>query len=132
MTILFGVTGAFAVTAWIVAVIQAIQIVRLAPKGEKLASYFALGWWKFRQIEAKAGPASVPHLVIYQRAVVAFIVFVVLGLVLSGWAISQTPAPAASAQTAPITDWRVIPAQYADIVDIRRVATMPGVFFVES
>lgn len=89
MTILFGVIGAFAVMAWAIAVIQAIAIVRLAPPGEKLASYFALGWWKFRQIEAKAGPASVPHLVIYQRAVIAFCLFVVLGLVLSGIAISM-------------------------------------------
>jgi hypothetical protein len=86
MTILFGVIGFFAMVSWVVAVIQAIQIVQLAPKGEKLASYFALGWWKFKQIEAKAGPASVPHLVIYQRAVIAFLVFVVLGLVLSGFA----------------------------------------------
>jgi hypothetical protein len=89
MTILFGVIGAFAAMAWVVAVIQAVAIVRLAPKGEKLASYFALGWWKFKQIEAKAGPASVPHLMIYQRAVIAFLVFVVLGLVLSGWAVSM-------------------------------------------
>ena len=56
-------------------------------------------------------------------------VFLLLGLILSGWAINQAPA---SAQTALINDWRVIPAQFAHIPDLRRVADMPGAIILES
>ena len=130
MIILAGVLGLFAVLSWIIAVIQAIRIVQLAPKGERLGSYFALGWWKFDQIQAKAGPASIPVLQTYKRAVIAFLVFVILGVVLSGWMATQEPRPVATT-TSLINDPRVIPADFAFNTEFRRVA-MPGATILES
>jgi hypothetical protein len=127
MSILLGVIALFAILSLVVAAIQAVAIVRLAPAGERLGSYMLLGWWKFGQLEQKAGPAAAEHIAIYKRAVIAFIVFIVLGVALSGWAINQRPAPAsASAEPRLINDPRVIPAQFALNTDLRRVATMPG------
>ena len=123
MLILAGVLGLFATLSWIIAVIQAVRIVQLAPKGEKLGSYFALGWWKFDQIQAKAGPASAPVLETYKRSVVAFLVFVILGVILSGWMASQTPSPAVTT-TSLTNDMRVVPAKFA-FIELRRVA-LPG------
>ena len=133
MTILFGVIGAFAMLSWLVAVIQAIQIVSLAPKGERLGSYFALGWWKFGQIEAKAGPAAVPHIKIYQRAVIAFLAFVILGLLLSGWMVNASKPPASAAsQPQLINDPRVVPTDFAFNTELSRVAMVPGAPVLES
>jgi hypothetical protein len=127
MSILLGVIALFAILSLVVAAIQAVAIVRLAPAGERLGSYMLLGWWKFGQLEQKAGPAAAEHIAIYKRAAVAFIVFIVLGVALSGWAINQRPAPAsASAEPPLINDPRVIPAQFALNTDLRRVAPMPG------
>ena len=127
MTILLGVIIVFAVLALIVAVVQAIAIVRVAPAGENLAGFMPLGWWKFRQLEAKAGPAAADPLNIYKRAVIAFVVFLLMGLILSGWTVNQAPAPtSASAEPRLINDPRVIPAEFALNTDLRRVAIMPG------
>ncbi|WP_316354400.1 hypothetical protein [Devosia sp.] len=127
MSILLGVIALFAILSLVVAAVQAVAIVRLAPASERLGSYMLLGWWKFGQLEKKAGPAAAEHLAIYKRAAIAFIVFIVLGLVLSGWAINQTPAPAsAAAEPRLINDPRVIPAEFAFNTDLRRVAPMPG------
>lgn len=133
MTILLGVIALFAILAFALAVMQAIAIVRLAPAGERLASYFALGWWKFGEIEARAGAGAAQHVAIYKRAAIAFIVFIIMGLILSGWAINaDQPAASASVEPRLITDPRVIPAQYAFNIDLRRVATMPGAPILES
>jgi len=133
MSILFGVIGVFAVLSWVVAVIQAIQIVSLAPKGERLASYFALGWWKFGQIQAKAGPAAAPHIRIYQRAVGAFLVFVILGVVLSGWMINANrPAASAEAPAQLLNDPRAVSVDFAFNTESSRVAKMPGAPVLES
>ena len=127
MSILLGVIALFAILSLVVAAMQAVAIVRLAPAGERLGSYMLLGWWKFGQLERKAGPAATEHLAIYKRATIAFIVFIVLGLALSGWAVNQTPPPAsATAEPRLINDPRVIPAQFALNTDLRRVAPMPG------
>ena len=127
MSILLGVIVLFAVLCGIVAAVQAVAVVRAAPAGENLAGFMPLGWWKFSQLEAKAGPAAAQQLTIYPRAVIGFVTFVLLGLILSGWTINQTPAPAsASAEPRLINDPRVIPAQFAFNTDTRRVATMPG------
>lgn len=87
MSILLGVILLFAVLTLVVAVMQAVAIVRLAPASEKLAGFMPLGWWKFGQIAQKAGPAAAEPFNIYKRAVIAFLVFLLLGLVLSGIAI---------------------------------------------
>lgn len=127
MSVLLGVIVVFAVLTLIVAVMQAIAIIRVAPAGENLAGFMPLGWWKFNQIEAKAGAAAAPALNIYKRAVIAFVVFLLMGLILSGWAINRAPAPvSASAEPRLINDPRVIPAEFALNTDLRRVATMPG------
>nr|WP_295886791.1 hypothetical protein [uncultured Devosia sp.] len=127
MSILLGVIALFAILSLVVAAMQAVAIVRLAPAGERLGSYMLLGWWKFGQLEQKAGPAAAEHMAIYKRATIVFIVFIVLGVALSGWAVNQRPAPAsASAEPRLINDPRVIPAQFALNTDLRRVATMPG------
>jgi hypothetical protein len=127
MSILLGVIALFAILSLIVAAMQAVAMVRVAPASERLGSYMLLGWWKFGQLEQKAGPAAAEHVAIYKRAAIAFIVFIVLGVALSGWAVNQSPAPAsASAEPGLINDPRVIPAQFALNTDLRRVATMPG------
>ena len=133
MSILLGVIVLFAVLCGIVAVVQAVAVVRAAPASADLAGFMPLGWWKFSQLEAKAGPAAAPSLIIYKRAVIAFVVFLLLGLILSGWAVNQAPATtSASAEPRLINDPRVIPAQFAFNTDNRRVATMPGALLLES
>ncbi len=127
MSILLGVIALFAILSLSVAAMQAVAIVRLAPPSERLGSYMLLGWWKFGQLEQKAGPAAAEHLAIYKRAAIAFIVFIVLGVALSGWVVNQTPAPtSASAEPRLINDPRVLPAEFALNTELRRVATMPG------
>lgn len=117
MSVLLGVILLFAALTLVVAVMQAVAIVRLAPASESLAGFMPLGWFKFRQLEQKAGPAAAQPLNIYKRAVVAFLVFLVLGLVLSAWTVNRTPAQSADT---------------AFNSDLSRVATMPGALILES
>ena len=79
--ILIGVAGLLVVMAWIIAIISAVQIVGLAPKGEKLRTYGQLGWWQFDKIRATIGPAADLPIRTYQRAFMVFIVIVILGAV---------------------------------------------------
>ncbi len=133
MSILLGVIVLFAVLSLIVAILQAVAVLRVAPAGAKLGAFMPLGWWKFRQLRAKAGPAAAQPLNVYMRAVIAFMVFIALGLIVSGWALVQAPgADMAATKPRPINDWRVIPAEFADNIDNRRVATMPGALILES
>ncbi len=122
MSALLGVIVLFTVLALAIAVVQAIAITRLAPASERIGSFFPLGWWKFGQIEAKAGPQAARPLAIYKRAVIAFAIFLVLGLILSGWSANR-PAQAEST-TAFVQSNPEIPA--------RRVAAMPGAPSLES
>ena len=131
MSMLLGVIAGFAVLSLTVAIIEARRMVRLAPAHEALGAFMLLGWWKFGRLEAKAGPAAAPHFGIYKRAAIAFIVFIVLGVMLSGWAVNQRPGPVASAASGLINDPRVLPADFAFNADLRRVA-MPGAPLVES
>jgi hypothetical protein len=131
MSVLLGVIVLFAVLSWIVAAVQAVAIMRLAGKAGHSWSDFLFGWWKFDALQAKAGPDSAPYLTIYKRAIAAFLLFVVLGLILSGWAANRAPQPA-SAAAGLINDFRVIPTEFAFNTDNRRVATMPGALMLES
>lgn len=79
LPILIGVLGLLVVVAWIVAVMAAIQIVNLAPRGEKIRTYGQLGWWQFDKIRATIGPAAELPIRTYQRAFIVFIVIVILG-----------------------------------------------------
>jgi hypothetical protein len=133
MSVLLGVITLFTVLALVVAVMQAVAIVRVAPASERLGSFMPLGWWKFGQIEAKAGPAAAQPLNIYKRAVIAFVVFLLLGLTLSGWAVNQAPASeSASAEPRLLDDPRVLPANFAFNTELSRVAMMPGAPVLES
>lgn len=132
MSVLLGVIAVFAVLSWIVAVIQAVAIMRLASREGHSWGDFLIGWWKFDAIRAKAGPDSESYLSIYKRAIAAFIFFLLLGLVLSGWMTSQRSQPASTAETGMINDPRVIPATLALNPDNRRAATVPGALILES
>jgi hypothetical protein len=77
--IFIGVLGLLVIVAWVAAVMAALQIVGLAPKGEKLRTYGQLGWWQFDKIRATIGPAADLPIRTYQRAFIVFIVIVVLG-----------------------------------------------------
>ena len=133
MNILLGVIGLFAVLCWIVAMVQAVTMVRLAAAERRSWTDWLFGWWKFDAIRKMAGAAGSTHATIYQRAVIAFVFFVVLGIILSSVAMSQASRTAQdAAQTGLINDPRVIPAQFAFNTDNRRVATMPGALMLES
>lgn len=77
--IIIGVAGLLVVMSWVVAIVAAIQIVGLAPKGQKIRTYGQLGWWQFDKIRATIGPAADLPIRTYQRAFIVFIVIVVLG-----------------------------------------------------
>ena len=129
MSILLGVIVVFALLTLAVAIRQAATIVWLAPAHENLAGFMPLGWWKFRQLEQKAGPAAAQPLSIYKRAVVAFVIFLLLGLGLSGWAMKRAPAsPDAAVLIVP----DATSSELAFNIDLRRVATLPGALILES
>ena len=76
IVVILSVVGLLAIFAWFVALMSAIQIVRLAPKGAGMRTYGRLGWWKFSEIRSELGPRVEPHITAYQRAFVAFFICV--------------------------------------------------------
>jgi hypothetical protein len=66
------VAALIAFIAWAMAALSALNVVQLAPKGEKLMSYFRLGLWRFTDLEASIGPQVTPHLVRFKRAFLVF------------------------------------------------------------
>ena len=131
MSMLLGVIAVFALLSLIVAAMEAVKIVRVAPTSEALGSFMVLGWWKFDKLLAKAGPAAAEHVAIYKRAAIAFLILIVVGALLSGWAVNQGPAQLASVAPALIFNPAIMPTQFAFNTDLRRVA-MPGDTLVES
>ena len=114
MQILAGIVALFAILSLALAIREAIAIVRLSPASTGLRNYFLLGWWKFGELEAKIGPEAHPHLTIYKRAAIAFIVFVVIGVVLGGVSSNMASRAATVAdRDTPINDFSVVPAQVA-------------------
>ncbi|WIJ23630.1 hypothetical protein [Devosia sp. RR2S18] len=135
MIALLGVIALCAGLAWLIAAGQAVVLMRLTARQGRGWREWLFGWWKFDDIRSSAGPAGVTHVTVYQRAVIAFITFLLLGLVLSGWAVNSTqPGDRASIGTRPLNDWRVLPAQFAlnTELPIRREAAMPGATLLES
>ena len=131
MTILLGVIALFALLSAIVAAGQALAISRLSPA----ASWrdWVFGWWRFDAIATRAGLSGEERAATYKRAVIACIVFLVLGLLLSGWASSQRQTGTAGlAYLKNFNDWQALPARFADTNLLRRVATMPGATMLES
>jgi hypothetical protein len=71
--------------AWAVALLTALSVVRLAPRGQKLASYFQLGWWRFAALEQRLGPPVLPLIKRYRLAFIVFFgVLLVLLLIVFG------------------------------------------------
>jgi hypothetical protein len=79
--IVVGVMMLLAMVAFFVAVIAAIQIVGLAPGGQKLTTYGQLGWWQFDRIRATIGPGGDLPIRTYQRAFIVFMLIVVLAAI---------------------------------------------------
>jgi hypothetical protein len=74
-----------AFVAWAVALMTALSVVRLAPRGQKLASYWQLGWWRFTALEQRLGPPVLPLIKRYRRAFIVFFgVIVALLLIVIG------------------------------------------------
>ena len=130
MTILLGVVLLFAAFSAVVAAVQATAISRLAPAGQWRGWLF--GWWRFAEIEQRAGLAGEAQAAIYKRAVIAAIAFVILGLVLSGWVVNQRPSGAAEITPKKSNGWRIDTAGLVPNSILRPVASMPGAILVES
>ena len=130
MTILLGVVLLFAALSAAVAAVQATAIARLAPEGQWRGWLF--GWWRFAEVEQRAGLAGEAQAAIYKRAVIATVAFVILGLVLSGWVVNQRPDGAAEAAPKKLNGWRIDTAALNPNSSIRPLASMPGAIPVES
>ena len=131
MAILLGVIALFAILSAAVAVGQAVAISKLSPAGKW--QDWTFGWWRFDAITKRAGLSGEEQAAIYKRAVIACLAFLIAGLLLSGWASSQrNNATTSTASLHKLTDWRALPARFAETNLLRRVATMPGATILES
>jgi len=72
VSILLNAIFAIAVAAWAVAVYSAWQVANLSPSGQKISNYFALGWWRFADLESRIGPQARPVLKRYRTAFFVF------------------------------------------------------------
>lgn len=132
MAFLLAAVSLFALLSGGIAAGQAVALTRQAATGGPTWRDWAFGWWRFDAIAARAGLAGEEQVAIYKRSVIACVVFVVLGLILSGWVTNQQTPVSAAVSAAPINDWRVLPARLAEHFELRRVAPMPGVTMLES
>jgi hypothetical protein len=130
MTILLGVVLLFAALSAVMAALQAVAISRLAPRGQWRGWLF--GWWRFAEVEQRAGLAGEAQAAIYKRAVIATVAFVIIGLVLSGWVVNQRPDGAAAAEPKTLNGRRIDTAAQSPDFLLRPVAPAPGAFSVES
>jgi hypothetical protein len=133
MGILLGVIMLFALLSGLLAAGQAVAISRMASVSGPSLSDWVFGWWRFDRIASWAGLSGEVQAAIYKRAVIGCLVFVILGLILSGWVANRQAPVEINASSAPINDWRVLPAaQFAEQFELRRVAPMPGTTILES
>ncbi|UYO00360.1 MAG: hypothetical protein KIT02_03830 [Devosia sp.] len=130
MSILLGVIVLFAILSATLAGMQAIAINRLAPAGEWRG--WVLGWWRFDEIAQRAGLGGEENAAIYKRAVIATVIFVVFGLVLSGWTLQQRPQGAAHIGQYTFDGGQNDIAAVTNNAIFRPVAPTPGATFVES
>ena len=71
--------------AWAVAFMTALSVIRLAPRGQKIASYLQLGWWRFAALEQRLGPPVQPLIRRYRLAFFVFFgIFLALLLIIVG------------------------------------------------
>lgn len=132
MSILLAVIMLFALLSGGLAAGQAIAISRMATVSGPTFKDWLFGWWRFERISGWAGLSGEVQAAIYKRAIVACLVFVILGMILSGWVVNQRGAAGGVPTAAAITDWRVLPADFAEQFELRRVAPMPGDTILES
>jgi hypothetical protein len=130
MNILLGVVLLFAILCAAIAALQAVAINRVAPRTAWRG--WLLGWWRFSEISQRAGQSAATQANIYKRAVIACLVFVVFGLVLSGWTINQRPAVTAALDHEILNGQRFDAAGLTDTSYLRPVAPMPGAISLES
>lgn len=130
MTIFLGVVLLFALLSAILAAVQALAISKLAPAGQWRGWLF--GWWRFAEVEQRAGLAGEAQAAIYKRAVITTLVFVIIGLILSGWVVNQRPNGAAEATPKKLNGWRTDFAALNHDPIFRPQATMPGAISLES
>jgi hypothetical protein len=130
MTIVLGVILLFAVLSAAMAAAQAAAISKLAPTEAWRGWLF--GWWRFAEIERRAGLAGEAQAGIYKRAVIAAIAFAVLGLILSGWMVNQRVGGTADMALKKLNGWRIDAAALTPHSSIRPLASMPGAILVES
>ena len=81
--IVMFVGALIAFIAWAIAALNALIVCRVALPGEKLATCFKLGLWEFAKLEARLGPAVIPHLTRYKRAFLVFLATICAMLVVS-------------------------------------------------
>ena len=115
--VLAGIIGVVAIGAWIVAVTSALSIAQLAPAGQRMSTWFTLGWWRFDKVRAATGPAADPHIKRYVRAFVVFFAAILVAMGI-GIALTFTAAngPAEEQQASEperINDPRVIAVRIA-------------------
>jgi hypothetical protein len=133
MGILLGVIMLFAVLSGLLAAGQAVSISRIPTASGPGWRDWVFSWWRFDRIAGWAGLSGEVQAAIYKRAVIACLVFVILGLILSGWVVNQRQASTPVSAATPLNDWRVLPAaQFAEQFELRRVAPMPGNTILES
>ena len=90
LQVLIAQLVAGALVAWITAAGSALGIVRLAAPGERLRSYFDLGFWRFQRLTERLGAAVVPLIASYRLSFFVFFAFALLLIaVLSLLAIAQ-------------------------------------------
>jgi hypothetical protein len=83
LAVVIAILGLGAAASWVVAAMSALSIIGLAPKGQKMSAYFALGWWRFAKVEAIAGPAAAPHIGRYRKAFLVFFACILLAIVIT-------------------------------------------------
>ncbi len=72
------VLAGVAVAAWLFALVALVQIVGMAPTGQRMSLLFNLGWLRLGRVAAAAGPASAPHARTYLIAMLTFLIVVIL------------------------------------------------------
>ena len=134
MSILLGVIVVFALLSAAVALMQAAAINRMAPAASLSWRGWLFGWWRFNSVAARAGLSGETAAAVYKRAVIACVTFVVLGLVLSSWAVNERRAQSTTElDPALIPEWQIIPtANFTDNSAPRPEAIVPGAALLES
>jgi hypothetical protein len=119
--VLAGIIGVVAIGAWIVAVTSALSIAQLAPAGQRMSTWFTLGWWRFDKVRAATGPAADPHIKRYIRAFVVFFAAIMvamgIGIALTFTANGPTDEQQAS-EPERINDPRVIAVGIAQAITL--------------